>query len=361
MFTFNFTFHVPNPFSMSTLTSVANAATDAFNSVATDIREDPELLNYMVAGLGPGGVAGGIGYDPNRLVKPPPPPQPPSFTSPPSSASPKSRGPRGRHTVGLGLANHHPQNRKRHLPAHERNNRPDSRGSTSGFVYVQGNSPPGSGTPKFPTQTYSQPTGNHGPVQGVPVRNLLNHDPLWESRNRGWMPALSEPSCPSTTADFTTGFFDTPKYPDVNEMGGVASIPGFGFDGCELSGMGSNTGDRRKRDEGEGENESMDAGESRVSTFPLFHSSPFAFSSHRCRCVVAPVAVCAIGAGIQFTAGTCARAITRELNRNQYHFALYRSLLMRSQSPSLPLSLYDGDPPSAPYFSLVPPLFSMGE
>ena len=32
----------------------ANATTDAFNSVAANIRDDPELLNYMVAGMGPG-------------------------------------------------------------------------------------------------------------------------------------------------------------------------------------------------------------------------------------------------------------------------------------------------------------------
>lgn len=92
------------------------------------------------------------------------------------------------------------------------------------------------------------------------MSNRLNHIPLSESRKRGWVPALSEPSHASTNEDFTTGFFDTPKYFDANEMGGVASMPGFGLDGRE---MGSSAGERRKRDDGnEGELDSMEAGES---------------------------------------------------------------------------------------------------
>ena len=287
MFTFNFTFHVPNPFSMTTLTSVANAATDAFNSVATDIREDPELLNYMVAGLGPGGVAGGFGYDPNRLVK-----SPPSSSTPRSShTSPKSKGPKSpqnRHAVGLGLANPHAQNRRRYLPNHERNRASDfqSRGSTSGFVLVNP-PPPGSGTPEFPTQaSYSQYSSYldsvmHRPGQGVPVNTRFLH-PLPESRKRGWVPPSSEPSYASTNEDFTTGFFDTPKYSDVNEMGGVSSsIPAFGLDGRGSSRVVSGVGDRRKRDEGnDGEDAMDDAGE---YLFPfiqvLRHCFHFALSS----------------------------------------------------------------------------------
>ena len=265
MFTFNFTFHVPNPFSMSTLTSVANAATDAFNSVATDIREDPELLNYMVAG-GPGGVAGGFGYDSNRLVKSPPPP-----TSHSSHTSPKSkglRGPQNGRAFGLGLANPRVQHQKRYLPGHERN-QGGFQGSTSGFVNV--NPPPGSGTPRFPTQAYPQPSpfsssnlnsDVHGLAQGV--RNQLH--PLPTSRKRGWVPALSEPSHASTNDDFTTGFFDTtPKYCNVDQMGGVVSQPGFGHYGRGASEVGLGMGDRRKWDDDDDDDESenaMEAGES---------------------------------------------------------------------------------------------------
>ena len=252
MFTFNFTFHVPNPFSMSALTSVANAATDAFNSVATDIRDDPELLNYMVTGLGPGGVADGFGYDSNRVAKSPP----PSFAASSSSASPRSKGLKGlqsRHTVGLGLTHPHAQNRKRHLPGHEQNPA-DSKGSTSGFVNF--NSPPlGSGTPRFPTQAYSQ----YGSYSNFDVNSLDR--PLPASRKRGWAPALSETTYASLNEDFTTEFFDTQKHRNVNNMGGVASSPGFGHDGYESSGTGSDLGDRRKWDEDEGEN-AMEAGES---------------------------------------------------------------------------------------------------
>ena len=75
------------------------------------------------------------------------------------------------------------------------------------------------------------------------------------------MPALSEPSYASTNEDFTTGFFDTPKYSDINEMGGVAYEPGL--DGREPNGMRSSIGDRRKRDDiNEGEGDAMEAGES---------------------------------------------------------------------------------------------------
>ena len=263
MFTFNFTFHVPNPFSMSTLTSVANAATDAFNSVATDIREDPELLNYMVAGLGPEGVAGGFGYDSNRLVKNPPSASA-SFSSP---TSPKSKGLRSSQNgrgFGLGLTNPHVQHQTRYLPGHGQN-RGGFQGSTSGFVSV--NPPPGSGTPRFPTQPYSQPNSYsnpnpdiHGLAQGV--RNQLY--PLPASRKRGWIPALSEPSYASTNEDFTTEFLDAPKYCNVDQMGGVISQPGSGYDGRGTSGMGSGVGDRRKWDDGdddESEN-AMEAGES---------------------------------------------------------------------------------------------------
>ena len=254
MFTFNFTFHVPNPFSMSALTTVANVATDAFNSVATDIREDPELLNYMVAGLGPGGVAGGFGYDSNRLVKPPP--HSTSSASRSSPASPKSRGLKGsqnRQVFGPGLAN---PPRKRHSQGHERN-QGDFRGSTSGFVNI--NPPPGSGTPIFPTQIYSQSSsyvnpsvGAHGFGQGT--RNRVY--PLSASRKRGWVPALSEPSYASTNEDFTTGFLDAPKYRNVDQMEGVDSQSGCG--------MGSGAGDHRRKwdDEYEEESESaMEAGE----------------------------------------------------------------------------------------------------
>lgn len=255
MFTFNFTFHVPNPFSMSTLTSVASAATDAFNSVATDIREDPELLNYMVAGIGPGGVAGGFGYDLNRLTNSPL-SSSTSFSSPTSPRSKGLKSSHNRHTVGLGLANPHAHNRKRHPPGHERS-RPDFQGSTSGFVYV--NPPPGSGTPRSPTQVFSQPSSGsylnseiRRPLQGTPMSNRPIH-PLPESRKRGWVPALSEPSYASANEDFTTGFFDTPRYSDANEMGGVVSKPAVG-----LEGLASGVGDRRKRGNGhesEGEDE----------------------------------------------------------------------------------------------------------
>ena len=274
MFTFNFTFHVPNPFSMSTLTSVANVATDAFNSVATDIREDPDLLNYMVAGLGPGGVAGGFGYDYNRLIKSPP---PSSSTSHSSHTSPKSKGlksPRNRHTVGLGLANPHAQHRKRYsMSGRNERHRGDfqhlgpTTQANSGFVFVNP-SPPGSGTPKFPTQPshYSQygsyldsvmNLDGNGPGQGPLLRNRLNH-PLPESRKRGWVPSSSEPSYASTNEDFTTGFFDTPKYSDVdvNEMGGFSSRT------CRVA-SGSGVGDRRKRDDGNDDEsgDAVDAGE----------------------------------------------------------------------------------------------------
>lgn len=274
MFTFNFTFHVPNPFSMSTLTSVANAATDAFNSVATDIRDDPDLLNYMVAGLGPGGVAGGFGYDYNRLIKSPP---PSSSTSHSSHTSPKSKGlksPRNKHTVGLGLANPHAQTRKRYMPGRNERHRGDFQhpGSTtsanSGFVFVNP-TPPGSGTPKFPTQPshYSQygsyldsvmNLDGNGPGQGLPASTRLNH-PWPESRKRGWVPASSEPSYASTNEDFTTGFFDTPKYSDVDvdEMGGVNSRTVFGGGGRVASASG--VGDRRKRDDGNDGGDAVDA------------------------------------------------------------------------------------------------------
>ena len=229
MFTFNFTFHVPNPFSMSALTSVASAATDAFNSVATDIRDDPELLNYMVAGLGPGGVASGFGYDSNRLVKPPP----SSSTSTSSRTSPKSKGLRdsqNRLPAGLGFANPraHAQNRQRYLPGHERNHA-DFRGSTSGFVNI--NPPPGPGIPRFPIQAYSQSSSYSNPdIHGLGQEMRNQFSPLPTSRKRGWVPALSEPSYASTNEEFTTGFVDTPKYCNANDMGGVASTskPGFG-------------------------------------------------------------------------------------------------------------------------------------
>lgn len=278
MFTFNFTFHVPNPFSISTLTSVANAATDAFNSVATDIREDPELLNYMVAGMGPEGVAGGFGYDSNRLVKRPP---PSPFTSSSSSTSPKSKGSQNRHTVGLGLANPHAQDRNRHLPGRERN-RADFQGSTSGFVNL--NPPPGSGTPRFPaTQAYSQ-SGSYSNLNahrlGQGMRNQLYCNPLPASRKRGWVPALSEPtSCPSTDEDFATGSFGTPKHCDVNDMEGIASSSDFGHDTRRMSGMGSGVGDRRKWDEdGEESENAMEAGESQsLHSFYLCTPSSFCF------------------------------------------------------------------------------------
>ena len=239
MFTFNFTFHVPNPFSISTLTSVASAATDAFNSVAADIREDPELLNYMVAGMGSGGVSSGFGYDSNRLVKSPP----STSASPSTHASPKSKGPQSRHTVGLGLANAHGRNRKRGLPAESQ-----LRGSTSGFAGF-GSPPPGSGAPRFPTQAYPQP----GSYSSFDVNGSLGQgmrdqreDGLPASKKRGWVPPLSEPSCAFPNEDFTTGFFDTPK---INEMGGVP-----------LSHDARAAGDRRKWGEDEDEN-AMEAGE----------------------------------------------------------------------------------------------------
>ena len=271
MFTFNFTFHVPNPFSMSTLTSVANAATDAFSSVATDIREDPELLNYMVAGFGPEGVAGG--FDSNRLVK-----SPPFASSSSSPTSPKSKGLKGarnRHAVGLGLANLHAQNRKRYSPGQER----DLQGSTSGFVNA--NPSHGSGTPMFPTQAYSQFSscsdfGVHG--LGQEARSQL-HQPFPASRKRGWVPAPSEST--TTNDDFTTGSFDAPKHPnDVNDMGSVASMQGFDYDGC---GMGSGVGDRRKWDDGDEDENAMEAGESLgflYFCFCTFHPQ----HSRRCLC-----------------------------------------------------------------------------
>ena len=273
MFTFNFTFHVPNPFSMSTLTSVANAATDAFNSVATDIREDPELLNYMVAGLGPGGVAGGFGYDSNKLVNPPP----SSSTTHSSPTGPKPKGlksPQNRH----GLTNNpHALHRKRYSQGRERNQGGfHLRGSTSGFVKV--NSPPGSGTPMFPTQVYSQSSSDAYAGFGQGVRNQLY--PLPASRKRGWVPALSEPSYASTNEDFTTGSFHTPKYYDGNEMGGVASHPAVGHDERGMGGMGLGlgSGDRRKWDDGEDEGESsenaMEAGEYNLGSLFL---SPLGF------------------------------------------------------------------------------------
>jgi len=259
MFTFNFTFHVPNPFSMSALTSVASAATDAFNSVATDIREDPELLNYMVAGLGPGGVANGFGYDSNRLVKSSPAPST-SVSSPTSPKSKASKASQNRHTVGLGLANPQVQNRKRYLQSHERNHA-GFQGSTSGFVNF--NPPPGSGTPRFPTQAYSQSSsysnpGVHGLGQGI--RNQLHH-PLPASRKRGWVPVLPEPSYTFTNEDFTTGSSDTLEYCNVDEMGGATSNPGFGHDGRGSNEMESGVGDRRKWGEDGNEN-AMEAGES---------------------------------------------------------------------------------------------------
>ena len=286
MFTFNFTFHVPNPFSMSTLTSVASAATDAFGSVATDIREDPELLNYMVAGLGPGGVAGGFGYDSHRLVS--------SSTShsPPTSKALKS--PRNKRAFGQGLANPHTQHGRRCSQGHERG----QGGSTSGFVDVAG-PPPGSGTPLFPTRAYSQSSSELG-VRGLGqgVRNQLY--PLPESRKRGWVPALSEPSYASTNEDFTTGFFDAPKYCDVDQMGGVTSRPCFGPDGCGVSGMGSGVGDRgRWRDDGDEEEseDAMEAGESgflcvsfsrRFSFASPLSLSPIPAPLTLCRCLCDP-------------------------------------------------------------------------
>ena len=247
MFTFNFTFHVPNPFSITTLTSMANAATDAFNSVATDIREDPELLNYMVAGIGPGGVSSGFGYDSNRLVK-----SPSTVASSSTHTSPKSKGlksPRSRHSVGLGLANAHGRNRRRGLPAD-----PQLRGSTSGFAGF-GSPSPGSGTPRFPTQAYSQPNPYSNPdVNGSAGQGVWNRleDPFLASKKRGWAPPSSEPSYASTNEDFTTGLFDTPTF---NEMGGPSHD-------------GRATGDRRKWGEGEDEN-AMEAGEFAASPSPL--------------------------------------------------------------------------------------------
>lgn len=142
-------------FTVGTLTTVDNAAMDAFSLVATDIRKDLEFLNYTVAGLDPGGVAGGFGYNSNQFVKSPPPPPFTSFSPP---TSPKSRGPKGsqgRHPVGLGLPNPHIQNWKQYLQAHGlRNPSMDFRRSTSGFIYI--NTPPGSGTLKFPIQKHSQ-------------------------------------------------------------------------------------------------------------------------------------------------------------------------------------------------------------
>ena len=277
---------------MTTLTSVANAATDAFHSVATDIREDPDLLNYMVAGLGPGGVAGGFGYDPNRLVKSPP----SSSKSLSSSTSPRSKGLKGsqnKHTVGLGLANAHAQNRKRCSPGHERNPI-DFHGSTSGFVSV--NPPPGSGTPEFPTQAYSQPSSYLNPEilgQGMPASNQPSHL-LSASRKRGWVPTLSEPSYASTNEDFTTGFFDTPKYRDINDIGGTASMHSFGHGGYESGGIGSGVGDRRKRGDGIGvggeSEDEMEAGKSRIFVF-LFHPNPSSSvlsSFHGCLIPCAP-------------------------------------------------------------------------
>ena len=255
---------------MSTLSSVANAATDAFNSVATDIREDPELLNYMVAGLGPGGVAGGFGYDSNKLVERPP---PSSSTTDASHPGPKSKSPQHRNTFGVGLGNSRVQHRKRHSQGGrvERNQGDfHVRGSTSRFVKV--NPPPGSGTPVFPTQPYSQSNPNpgartHGFLSGSGqgVRNLNQVYPLPASRKRGWVPALSEPSYASTNEDFTTGSFDTPKYYEGDEMGGVAYLPDFGHDGrVGGMGLGVGSGDRRKWDDGdeeESENAMTEAGE----------------------------------------------------------------------------------------------------
>ncbi|KAF9643828.1 hypothetical protein BDM02DRAFT_1315196 [Thelephora ganbajun] len=94
------------------------------------------------------------------------------------------------------------------------------------------------------------------------MRNRLNN-PLPASRKRGWVPSSSEPSHASTNEDFTTGFFDTPKYYNINEMGGVASKPGFIHDGRWSNGMGSGVGDRRKWDDG-GEDESENAMEAEL-------------------------------------------------------------------------------------------------
>ena len=294
MFTFNFTFHVPNPFSMSALTSVANAATDAFTSVATDIREDPELLNYMVAGYGPGGVANGFGYDSNRLVKSPP----SSFASSSSPKSPKSKGfksSQNRHNVGLSLANPHAQNRNRYLPGHQRNHA-EPQGSTSRFVNIH--PPPGSGTPRFPTQPYSQSSSySNSDVYGLDrgMRNQLDSS-FPASRKRGWVPALSEPSCASANEDFTTGLFDAPKHRNVNDMGS------FNHDGYESSRIGSGVGDRRKWDDG-AEDESgdpMEAGEFpefSLHFISLWNSSSFCFHLSQtpgfflCRCLCGPLSL----------------------------------------------------------------------
>lgn len=372
MFTFNFTFHVPNPFSMSTLTSVASAATDAFNSVATDIREDPELLNYMVAGMGPGlGVAGGFGYDPNRLVKSRPRSSFTSFSPPTSPKSRGSEGSQGRHAVGLGLAHPHAQNRKRHLPGHDRNRASDVQGSTSGFVFV--NPPPGSGTPKFPTQTYSQPSSylssdTHGLGQGFPVSTRLLRDPLPEPRERGWIPALSEPSYASTNEDFTTGFFDTPRYFDVNEMGSVASKLVLGLDGYESSGMESSVGDRRKRGEGESESDTMDAGEyfACISHFFTLSFESLCLSLPSSPLVPVRMLSCS-GAHPLFVRSPLGLSLPHVQSpgngTERYHSTLLEGV-MRSQFPSLPLSLHDRDPSSLsppPYFSFLPPPLCMGE
>lgn len=257
---------------MSAFSSVANAATDAFTSVATDIREDPELLNYMVAGFGPGGVANGFsGYDSNRLVKSPP----SSFQASSSSTSPRSRGFKGsqnRHTVGLGLMNPHARNRNRYSPGHDRNHA-EPQGLSSGFINI--NPPPGSGTPRFPTQAYSHSNSYsnfdvYGLSQGV--RNHLDNS-FPTSRKRGWVPALSEPGCTSANEDFMTGFFDAPMHRNANDVGDRASQPAFSHDGRGV-------GDRRKwDDEVEDENENaMEAGEFftlRFSSTLCFHlSSP---------------------------------------------------------------------------------------
>ena len=331
MFTFNFTFHVPNPFSMSALTSVANAATDAFNSVATDIREDPELLNYMVAGLGPGGVAGGFGYDSNKLLNPPP-------SSSTTHSSPTGQKPKGLKSPQnrRGFANNpHAQHRKRYSLGRERNQGDfHLRGSTSGFVKV--NSPPGSGTPMFPTQVYSQSNSDvYGFGQGV--RNQLY--PLPASRKRGWVPALSEPSYASTNEDFTTGSFHTPKYYDGNEMGGVASHPAFDRDGRGMGGTGS-VGDRGKWDDGDDEGESenaMEAGEFNLGgPVVLFALGGFYFFRWlpSSRTPGLSVGACAIHPGIVFTSGGGSRGTTGLGHKD--HITPYGSLMDSELSFPLP-------------------------
>ena len=95
---------------MSAFTLVTNAATGAFT--ATDIRKALELLNHIVAVLGPGGDAGGFGYNSNRLIK-----SPPTFHNLITIHESQVEG-LTKHTCrrALGQGNPHAQNRKCYSP-----------------------------------------------------------------------------------------------------------------------------------------------------------------------------------------------------------------------------------------------------